>query len=169
MTESPLRLAPGSPVRVRLIKTPRPDVVYPGELLHDDGEHVVLSAPWFGDGPRDMGFAVFEPGDLWIEHYWRSRWFSVKEVRTAVGAVKGWYCDMAMPARVEGGMVLVRDLELDVWLSGDGRTVLRLDEDEFAESGLAEHEPETAAMALRTMAEVEALAREGGLVPLLEW
>lgn len=168
MTAVP-EFVPGSPIEVRLIKDPRPDVLYPGEVLHDDGEHVVLRAPWFGDGPRDMGFAVFEPGDLWIEHYWRGRWFSVKEVRTASGAVKGWYCDMTKPARVEDGRLVVRDLELDVWLSGDGGTVLRLDEDEFAESGLEQRDPEAAAMALRTMAEVEELARDGGLVALLKW
>jgi hypothetical protein len=163
------RLVPGAQAQVRLIKDPRPDVLYPGEVLHDDGEHVVLQAPWFGDGPRDMGFAVFEPRDLWVEHYWRSRWFSVKEVRSPSGAVKGWYCDMTMPARVEDGMVVVRDLELDVWLSGDGATVLRLDEDEFADSGLEQREPEAAAMAVRTMAEVEKLARDGGLPALLTW
>jgi len=163
------RLVAGTTAQVRLLKDPRADVVYPGEILHDDGEHVVLEAPWFGDGPHDMGFAMFEPGDVWIEHYWRSRWFTVKEVRTGAGEVKGWYCDMTKPPRVEDGVLLVRDLELDVWLSGDGATVLRLDEDEFAESGLEERDPEAAAMALRTMAEIEGLARSGELVGLLKW
>jgi predicted RNA-binding protein associated with RNAse of E/G family len=76
---------------------------------------------------------------------------------------------MTKPPRVEDGVLLVRDLELDVWLSGDGATLLRLDEDEFAESGLEERDPEAAAMALRTMAEVEGLARSGELVGLLKW
>jgi hypothetical protein len=163
------QLVPGTEARVRLLKDPRPDVVYPGEVLHDDGEHAVIQAPWFGDVSHDMGFALFEPGDVWIEHYWRSRWFTVKEVRAADGTVKGWYCDMTKPPRVEDGVLLVRDLELDVWLSGDGSTVLRLDEDEFEESGLEQWDPEAAAIALRTMAEVEELARDGGLVELLKW
>ena len=161
-------LEPGSDVTVRLIKDPRPDVEYPAQVLSDDGEHVVLRAPWFGDASHDTGFTVFEVGDVWTEHFWRGRWFSIKEIRNASGAVKGWYCDVARPAVVEDGAVVVADLDLDLWLSGDRSTVLRLDEDEFEESGLAEREPETAARALRTLDELEALAA-GGFEELLAW
>jgi hypothetical protein len=53
------------------------------------------------------------------------------------------------------------DLDLDLWLSADGRTVLRLDEDEFAASGLAETDPQAAARALAALDELESGARSG--------
>jgi hypothetical protein len=166
--EGAFRLVPGTAVAVRLDKHPRPDVEYPATVLADDGDHVVVRAPWFGDEPRDFGFVRFEQGDVWTEHYWRSRWYSVKEVARADGTVKGWYCDVARPAVVTAGMITVGDLDLDLWLSGDRGTVLRLDEDEFLASGLAVREPETAAAAVRALDELEVLAAEG-FEELLAW
>ena len=46
-------------------------------------------------------------------------------------------------------------------MSGDGATVLRLDEDEFIASGMIERDPEAAEAALRALDEVELLARNG--------
>jgi predicted RNA-binding protein associated with RNAse of E/G family len=167
-------LTPAMPIAVHLLKAPRPDVEYPAVVLHDDGDHVAVRAPWFGDAPRDMGFAVFEPGDVWTEHFWRSRWYSIKEIHAAGGAVKGWYCDVTRPAVVlaeapAGPRIDVMDLDLDLWLSGDRGQVLRLDEDEFEASGLAEREPETAARAMAALDELEAMARGGGFKGLLAW
>ncbi|GAA1988938.1 DUF402 domain-containing protein [Catenulispora subtropica] len=167
-------LTPATTITVRLLKAPRPDVEYPATVLHDDGDHVAVRAPWFGDSPRDMGFEVFEPGDVWIEHFWRTRWFSIKEVRTADGTVKGWYCDVARPAAVTvdppaGPRIAIADLDLDLWLSADHARVLRLDEDEFEASGLADREPETAARAVASLDELEATARADGFKALLAW
>lgn len=164
-------LTPSAPVTVRLLKAPRPDIEYPATVLYDDGDHIAVRAPWFGDESRDMGFAVFEPGDVWIEHFWRTRWFAIKEVQTAGGTVKGWYCDVARPAVVTaepaGSRIAVADLDLDLWLSGDHSRILRLDEDEFEASGLAAREPDTAARALASLDELEATARADGFTALL--
>ncbi len=161
-------LAPGTEVTVHLVKRPRPDVRYPAAVLSDDGNHVVLRAPWFGDEARDFGFVRFERGDVWTEHFWRDRWYSIKEIRAVDGEVKGWYCDVARPAIVADATVVVADLDLDLWISGDWTTVLRLDEDEFLESGLTEREPETAAAARRALDELAALA-EARFGHLLSW
>ncbi|GAA2053683.1 DUF402 domain-containing protein [Catenulispora yoronensis] len=173
MTPAP-HLTPSAAVIVRLLKAPRPDVEYPATVLHDDGDHLAVRAPWFGDEPRDMGFAVFEPGDVWIEHFWRTRWFSIKEVQAADGTVKGWYCDVTRPATVlppadpaEAARLAVADLDLDLWLSGDHTSILRLDEDEFEASGLADREPDTAARALASLDDLEATARADGFKALL--
>ncbi|MEU1313099.1 DUF402 domain-containing protein [Streptomyces cinnamoneus] len=162
-----LALTPGTVTTVSLLKAGHTKIRYAAEVLADDGTHVVVRAPWAGAGVKDFGFVRFEKGDVFTEHYWRDRWYSVKEVRDTDGTLKGWYCDVARPARVTAGGVEAEDLDLDLWLSGDGRTVLRLDEDEFAESGLAEREPETADTAWRALDELEGLARSGGLDGLL--
>ncbi|MDL5200659.1 DUF402 domain-containing protein [Streptomyces sp. ALI-76-A] len=154
-------------VEVVLVKAGRTKIRYPSALLHDDGTRIVVRAPWAGDAARDFGFVRFEPGDVFTEYYWRDRWYAVKEVRDAAGTVKGWYCDITRPATLAGTELVVEDLDLDLWVSGDGTDVRRLDEDEFAESGLADRDPRAASAAVAALDALEALARGEGLTTLL--
>ncbi|MEU0336086.1 DUF402 domain-containing protein [Streptomyces sp. NPDC006193] len=162
------RAEPQGTLEVVLVKGGRTKIRYPAELLRDDGTRIVVRAPWAGAGVRDFGFVRFEPGDVFTEHYWRDRWYSVKEVRAADGSVKGWYCDVTRPAVRSGSALVVEDLDLDLWRSADGRDVRRLDEDEFAASGLARTDPEAASAALTALDALAALAvRAGGFAELL--
>ncbi|MFJ9323304.1 DUF402 domain-containing protein [Streptomyces globisporus] len=152
---------------VALTKAGRTKIRYPAELVRDDGVRVTVRAPWAAPGVRDFGFVRFEPGDVFTEHYWRDRWFAVKEVRTGDGGLKGWYCDITRPAVLADGVLAVEDLDLDLWVSADGSCVLRLDEDEFEASGLAGQDPAAAGAASSALDELERLARSEGLAPLL--
>ncbi|MCX4968443.1 DUF402 domain-containing protein [Streptomyces sp. NBC_00654] len=154
-------------VVVALTKAGRTKIRYPARLIRDEGGRVTVRAPWAAPGIRDFGFVRFEPGDVFTEHYWRDRWFAVKEVRTGAGELKGWYCDITRPALLADGVLEVEDLDLDLWVSADGSSVLRLDEDEFADSGLAVRDPAAAGAAVRALDELEHLARTEGLAPLL--
>ena len=154
-------------VDVVLVKAGRTKIRYAAELLADDGTRIAVRAPWAGEGVRDFGFVRFEPGDVFTEHYWRDRWYSVKEVRDSAGTLKGWYCDITRPAVRTGAELVVEDLDLDLWRDADGTDVRRLDEDEFAESGLAESDPRAAAAAVAALDELEALARGVGFDELL--
>ncbi|MCX5168122.1 DUF402 domain-containing protein [Streptomyces antibioticus] len=159
---------PVGSLEVVLVKGGRTKIRYSAELLSDDGTRIAVRAPWAGDGVRDFGFVRFEPGDVFTEYYWRDRWYAVKEVRAATGALKGWYCDVTRPATLSGTELVVEDLDLDLWRSADGTEVLRLDEDEFAESGLAGRDPAAAAAAVTALDELEVLATvAGGLESLL--
>ncbi|MFF1403483.1 DUF402 domain-containing protein [Streptomyces sp. NPDC058294] len=158
------------PVRwleVVLVKGGRTKIRYPAQLLRDDGTRIAVRARWEGAGVRDFGFVRFEPGDVFTEYYWRDRWYAVKEVRGADGALKGWYCDVARPAVLSGTELVVEDLDLDLWRSADGRDVRRLDEDEFAGSGLTQADPRAASAAVAALDTLEALARDGGFEELL--
>ena len=158
---------PPAILEVVLVKGGRTKIRYPAELLGDDGTRLSVRAPWAGAGVRDFGFVRFEPGDVFTEHYWRDRWYSVKEVRAADGTVKGWYCDVTRPAVLSGAELVVEDLDLDLWRSADGTDVRRLDEDEFAASGLTESDPAAASAAVAALDELERRAREGGFEELL--
>ncbi|EMF29277.1 DUF402 domain-containing protein [Streptomyces pseudogriseolus] len=158
---------PATTVEVVLVKAGRTKISYPAELLADDGVRISVRAPWAGEGVRDFGFVRFEPGDVFTEHYWRDRWYSVKEVRAAGGTLKGHYCDITRPAELSGGRLVVEDLDLDLWVSADGTDVRRLDEDEFAQSGLSGRDPGAAAAAVAALDELDALARGAGLGTLL--
>ncbi|MFF9793583.1 DUF402 domain-containing protein [Streptomyces bacillaris] len=152
--------APGSrPLTVALTKAGRTKIRYPAEPVRDDGTRITVRAPWAAPGVRDFGFVRFEPGDVFTEHYWRDRWYAVKEVRAGGGELKGWYCDITRPAVLADGVLTVEDLDLDLWVSADGSSVLRLDEDEFAASGLAGRDPGAADAATAALDELERLAR----------
>ncbi|MEU1272409.1 DUF402 domain-containing protein [Streptomyces sp. NPDC005799] len=158
------------PVRrlnVVLVKAGRTKIGYEADLVEDDGDRIAVRALWAGEGVRDFGFVRFEKGDVFTEYYWRDRWYAVKEVRDAEGGLKGWYCDVTRPAVLFGSELIVEDLDLDLWRSADGRDVRRLDEDEFAASGLAETDPQAAAAAVAALDTLERLAREGGFDALL--
>ncbi|MGW4302810.1 DUF402 domain-containing protein [Streptomyces sp. NPDC004646] len=154
-------------LEVVLTKAGRTKIRYPAALLSDDGTRLTVRAPWAGDGVRDFGFVRFEPGDVFTEYYWRDRWYAVKEVRAGDGTLKGWYCDITRPAVRSGAELTVEDLDLDLWLSADGEDVRRLDEDEFAASGLAESDPEAATAAVSALTALETLARTSGFDALL--
>lgn len=158
---------PTAEVSVVLVKAGRTKIRYAATLLHDDGTRLAVRAPWAGDGVRDFGFVRFEAGDVFTEYYWRDRWYAVKEVRTGAGVLKGWYCDVTRPAVLTGTELVVEDLDLDLWRSADGTDVRRLDEDEFAESGLADRDPEAAGAAVAALDELERLARGDGFTGLL--
>ncbi|MFJ9424465.1 DUF402 domain-containing protein [Streptomyces sp. NPDC101249] len=158
---------PYGPLTVRLVKAGRTKIRYRAGLLHDDGVRVVVRAPWAGAGVRDFGFVRFAPGDVFTEHYWRDRWYAVKEVRDASGLLKGWYCDVTRPAVLTGSELLVEDLDLDLWRSADGTDVRRLDEDEFAASGLARRDPQAARAATAALDELTALASTDRFTTLL--
>lgn len=153
---------------VVLVKAGKTKISYPAALVADNGSRLTVRAPWAAPGVRDFGFVRFEPGDVFTEHFWRDAWFAVKEVRTGGGELKGWYCDVTRPAVLRDGELTVEDLDLDLWVSADRSQILRLDEDEFEQSGLPAHDPEAADAALRALDELERLARsEEGFAGLL--
>ncbi|MER6997292.1 DUF402 domain-containing protein [Streptomyces sp. NPDC000410] len=155
-------------VEVVLLKAGRTKIRYPADVVSDDGTRITVRAPWAAKGVRDFGFVRFEPGDVFTEHYWRDRWYAVKEVRTGDGTLKGWYCDITRPAAVRGTELSVEDLDLDLWVSADATEILRLDEDEFAASGLADTDPQAAEEAVRALDGLELLARDGRFAGLLD-
>lgn len=148
-------------MRVYLTKRGRTPLEYEAVVLEDDGNHVVVQAPWAEAAPRDLGYVEFTHGDVFTEHYWRDRWYSVKEIRNAAGELKGWYCDVTRPANVQASTITSDDLDLDLWVSGDLRTIILLDEAEFEASGLAAEDPAAAAWARAAVDELRQLAREG--------
>ncbi|WP_037570648.1 DUF402 domain-containing protein [Phaeacidiphilus oryzae] len=158
-------LSPTTPLAIHLIKAPRPCVGYAATVLADDGDRITVRAPWTGPPEYDLGYTTFAAGDLFTEYYWRSRWYSVKRVDAPDGTTKGYYCDICRPARLTGAPATLHavDLHLDLWLSGDRRTLAVLDEDEFAASGIEQRAPATAARARAALAELESLARATGL------
>ncbi len=84
----------------------------------------------------ELGYTTFERGDRFIEHFYSDRWYNVFEIRAVGdGHLRGWYCNIARPARITEHEITQVDLALDLWVAPDGAITV-LDEDEFATLGL---------------------------------
>ncbi len=104
--------------------------VYEGIVLSRDENSIVLEALF---DRADMPFmdVVFKTGDRFVEYYYTDRWYNIFTVHDRDnGNVKGWYCNVSLPAVFEDDIVSYVDLALDLWVSTDGKQTV-LDEDEF--------------------------------------
>lgn len=104
-------------------------IQYPAEVLARLENGVILDAYW-NHPSRDLGYTTFEPGDHFIEYFYTDQWFNIFVISTADGRLKGWYCNIAVPAQISEIRVEQIDLLLDVWVSPNGQPLI-LDEDEF--------------------------------------
>lgn len=145
-------------ITVHLLKPGKNTIIsYHGELLRADERHILVRARW--EGPQlDLGYVVFDTGDHFYEHHYADRWFNIFEVRAEAGELKGWYCNVTRPARFDADSIVSEDLELDLFVSSDRQTILRLDLDEFEARGF---DPATQAAALAALDELERMARAG--------
>jgi uncharacterized protein len=109
-----------------------PNYVWSGRVVEQSDELIVLEA-YFTRDKRDLGYVVFERGDLFIEFYFLDRWYNVFQVYSADGQLKGWYCNITQPATLAPGEIHFTDLALDLFAYPDGSS-LPLDVDEFEQN-----------------------------------
>lgn len=104
---------------------------YRGRLLRQEGTAIILEA--FFDRPdRDFHGMFLGLGDRFVETYYSDRWYNVFEIHARQDdSLRGWYCNVATPARLEDDRLSYHDLALDLLVFPDGRQLV-LDEDEFA-------------------------------------
>lgn len=132
-----------------------------GREIQRDADHLFFTAVFERQG-RDLGYVRFEKGDVFYEWYYFDRWYNVFQVYSEAGALKGWYCNVTKPARVDGDELTFVDLALDLWVWPD-RRYLVLDEDEFDELAVSLYSPEDAETARGAIAELIRLTEAGTL------
>jgi predicted RNA-binding protein associated with RNAse of E/G family len=128
---------------------------YPGRVLRRESAAIVLRTTWNRD-PLDVGYVLLEPDDFWTEYFFADRWYNIFEIHGGDGRLKGWYCNITRPARIDAREVAAEDLALDLWVAPDGECRV-LDEDEFAALPLTPVEREAAQQAL---AELQAMVKQ---------
>ena len=127
---------------------------YPAQVLTRAENEIVLEAI-FQREQMELGYVTLAPGDRFVEHFYADRWYNVFAIYAAEsGALKGWYCNITRPARIEDHAVRADDLALDFFMRPDGEEFI-LDEAEFAALPLTMEERAQAQAALtklRTLA-----------------
>ena len=121
-------------------------MAYSGEVVRRTPGAVVVRARWQLE-PMDLGFITLELDDIWTEYYYADRWYNIFEIRDQESRLKGWYCNVTRPARIEQDAIYWEDLALDLWVAPDGMQQV-LDEDEFNELAISRTERRAALQAL---------------------
>lgn len=120
---------------------------YTGRILEKDDSRLVLEA-FFDLDDRHKEGMTFAKGDRFIETYYTDRWYNIFAIYSRDDDhLRGWYCNIARPARLNDQTISYVDLALDLLVFPDGRQII-LDEDEFAALNLPDEEKLTARQAL---------------------
>jgi predicted RNA-binding protein associated with RNAse of E/G family len=131
---------------------------YPARLLARGATWVRLEAHFDRDDVALPGLAL-RRGDRMVETFYADHWYNVFAVHAgAAGPVKGWYCNITRPARLEAKDAFAEDLALDLLVYPEGGDLV-LDEDEFAALGLSRAEQSKAQQALAELRDLAAHRR----------
>jgi protein associated with RNAse G/E len=162
MPDTSYRPRIGEALAVRkLLHDGQPSYTWEGSVVHCAEDFFVLEA-LFTRGPRDLGYVVLEPNDLFVEFYYFDRWFNIFQIFAEGGALKGWYCNIGRPPQLQPGELRYVDLALDLFVYPDGRDLV-LDEDEFEELSQAALGPQDIEGARQGLVQLQSWARTGKL------
>ena len=129
---------------------------YPGSILKRDEKSLVIEA-FFDREDLDFHGMCLCHGDRFVETYFFERWYNIFEIHDRTDdRLKGWYCNVCSPAVEKDGLLMYRDLALDLLVFPNGSQLV-LDEDEFAALMISPIEQK---MALAALAELEGIFRE---------
>ncbi|MBE0409325.1 MAG: DUF402 domain-containing protein, partial [Anaerolineales bacterium] len=103
---------------------------YSGELV-ERGENYMILKAYYDRLDEYVDDLLLRKGDLFIETYYTDRWYNIFEIYdVSDGNLKGWYCNIGLPAKFENNEISYRDLALDLLIYPDGRQAI-LDMEEF--------------------------------------
>jgi hypothetical protein len=123
---------------------------YTGEILYQDQEKVVLQALFNRQDTPFHGITL-KNGDRFVETFYLDRWYNIFEIYDRDDdQLKGWYCNIGHPAKMDGQLLSYIDLAIDLLVYPDGRQLV-LDEDEFADLSLP---AEVSRQALKALGEL---------------
>lgn len=134
---------------------------YEGEVIERGADWLTLEAFFERDDMPFMG-TTLKRGDRFVETYYTNRGYNIFEIFDRDdGALKGFYCNIARPAKFTDGRVEYEDLFLDLWISANGAQTV-LDEDEFLAADLDE---ETRRFAREALAELQTMFKSKRPLP----
>ncbi|MEK7683036.1 MAG: DUF402 domain-containing protein [Chloroflexota bacterium] len=129
---------------------------YEGQVLAREPSSITIEAV-YDQADEDFHGLPLRKGDRFIERHYSDRWYNVFAVYDGTdGRLKGWYCNITRPARIETDRVSAEDLALDLIVRPGGSWIV-LDELEFEAQELS---PADRANALAALAELKELAQQ---------
>lgn len=123
---------------------------YSGQVLLSSAPMLILEAH-FNRPDTPFHGIVLGQGDRFVETFYTDRWYNIFEMHDRQDdRIKGWYCNICLPAELQQGSISYVDLGLDLLVYPDGRQLI-LDEDEFNELELTAEQRDQARVALAAL------------------
>ena len=97
---------------------------YDGRVLSRTATMVKLEAH-FNRTDYVADYHTFRQGDRFVEWFYSDRWYNIFQMHDVDDdRLKGWYCNLTRPARIETDAIYAEDLALDLMVYPDGRRSL---------------------------------------------
>jgi hypothetical protein len=126
---------------------------YPARVLSRKPGAVLIEA-FFNRPDTPFHGIILGRGDRFIEAYYSQRWYNLYEIHDRLDdSLKGWYCNVTLPAEIDEDTITYVDLALDLLVYPGGKQLV-LDEDEFEELALSSQVRAQALDALQTLRDV---------------
>jgi protein associated with RNAse G/E len=120
---------------------------YSGRILERSDHSISLEAH-FSCGPVVVSRLKIYPGDRSVEVFYDNRWYNIFAIHDQQhDRLKGWYCNITRPARIEANDIYSEDLALDLIVYPDGKWDI-VDEEEYAALELSAYERQQVDQAL---------------------
>ena len=142
---------PGGSITVHKLDAEGAEVFrYVGDIVHRTETSLVLEAI-FDMEQREFHGLTFRSGDRFVETHYSDRWYNILAVHDFdTGLLKGWYCNITRPAKIENDSLSAEDLALDLVVLPNGSQYV-IDEDEFEELNLNPSDRSGAMAALKEL------------------
>ena len=89
---------------------------YSGVCIAKSGTMICIEAE-FSFAPYEADHITLKKGDMFTEWYFTDRWYNVYRIEDGkTRQLKGWYCNIATPARFDENIITYDDLALDVFI-----------------------------------------------------
>jgi uncharacterized protein len=138
---------------------------YPARVLQSQPGAVLVEA-FFNRLDTPFHGIVLGQGDRFIEAYYTERWYNLYEIHDRLDdSLKGWYCNVTLPAEIDEGSISYVDLALDLLVYPDGKQLV-LDEDEFARLAIT---PQVRRQALDALQALQSLFTPAFSSLLADW
>ncbi len=94
---------------------------YPARVLHRKPGAVLIEA-YFNRPDTPFHGILLGQGDRFLEAYYSDRWYNLFEIHDRLDdSLKGWYCNVTLPAEIGEPTISYIDLALDLLVYPDGR------------------------------------------------
>src|SRR4051794_15644475 len=84
--------------------------------LVSENENLITLLAHFSETHMHDDLGTIHAGTVSFEYFWKDRWYNVFQFREPTGEPKAIYCNIAMPATLDGSVIDYVDLDIDVIL-----------------------------------------------------
>lgn len=99
-------------------------------------ETLIIAVGRFDRDVSHQDLGKIKKGTVSFEHFWLDRWYNVFRFHEPDGTLRNYYCNIAMPAVLNGGELAFVDLDIDVVVWPGGRYEV-LDRDDFDKNSIS--------------------------------